>query len=210
VRAVISSWLDSNWLRVVAYGVAAAACLHAGLRERRRRSSAPSRDIWPTFWFLTAALLGVMALARAADIGELVSDFGRRTARDEGWYEIRREYQAAAVASVGAIWFVAVVVAVWRVPERRRRYLPAALVVFTLFCFAGIRIISLHQVDTLLYNRPIRGVRIVAIVELTGIALTILATYWYPFANADHRDGSGRRLMPADVDLDRRPSSTSM
>jgi hypothetical protein len=209
VRAVISSWIDSNWLRVFAYGLAAAACVHAGLRERRRRSSAPSRDIWPAFWFLTAALLGVMALARAADIGELVSELGRRTARDEGWYEIRREYQAAAVASVGAIWFVAVVVAVWRVPERRRRYLPAALVVFTLFCFAGIRIISLHQVDTLLYNRPIRGVRIVAIVELTGIALTILATYWHPFATADHRDETGPRLMPADADLGRRPSSTS-
>ena len=27
VRAVISSWIDSNWLRVVAYGVAAAAYL---------------------------------------------------------------------------------------------------------------------------------------------------------------------------------------
>jgi hypothetical protein len=199
--------MDSNWLRVVAYGLAAAACLHAGLRERRRQPDAPSRHIWPTFWFLTASLLGVMALARAADIGELVSDLGRRTARDEGWYEIRREYQAAAVASVGAIWFVAVVLAVWRVPERRRRYLPAALVVFSLFCFAGIRIISLHQVDALLYNRPIRGVRLVAIVELTALALTILTTYWYPFARADVGD-TGRRSMP-DVQLDRRPSSTT-
>ena len=99
-------------------------------------------------------------------------------------------------------------VAVWRVPERRRRYLPAALVVFTLVCFAGIRIISLHQVDTLLYNRPIRGVRIVAIVELTGVALTILATYWHPFARTEHSDGA-RRLMPTDADFDRRPSSTS-
>jgi hypothetical protein len=198
VRAVISGWVDSNWLRVVAYGLAAAAALHAGMREQRRRPHAPSREIWPAFWFLTAGLLAVMALARAADIGELVSEFGRRTARDEGWYEIRREYQAAAVATVGAIWFVAVVVAVWRVPERRRRYLPAALVVFTLFCFAGIRIISLHQVDSLLYNHPIRGVRIVAIVELTGVALTILATYWYPFARAEQGDGTGR-LMPADV-----------
>ena len=163
-------------------------------------------DIWPTFWFLTSALLAVMALGRAAEIGELVSEFGRREAREEGWYEIRREYQAAAVATVGAIWFVAVVVAVWRVPERRRRYLPAALFVFTLVCFAGIRVISLHQVDTLLYNRPIHGVRIVAIVELTGISLTILATYWHPFARTRPGDAVGPRSAAGR----RRPRSTSI
>jgi hypothetical protein len=207
---VISSWLDSNWLRVVGYGVAAAASVHAGLRELRRRSNASNRDIWPTFWFLTAALLAVMAFGRAADIGGLVSEFGRQEARDEGWYEIRREYQAAAVAAIGAIWLVAVVVAVWRVPERRRRYLPPALVVFTMICFAGVRVVSLHYVDTLLYNRPVRGVRIVAITELTGIVLAILATYWHPFARARRLDdGTGPPSMPDEVDFDRRPSSTS-
>jgi hypothetical protein len=207
VRPVISSSLDSNWLRVAAYGVAAAACLHAGLRERRRRPIAPSRDIWPPFWIITAVLLAVMALGRAAEIGDLISEFGRREAREEGWYEIRREYQAAAVATVGAIWLVAVVVAVWRVPERRRRYLPAALVVFSLVCFAGIRVISLHQVDTLLYNRPIRGVRIVAIVELTGTALTVLTTYWYPFTRALPRDSVSAASVPRDVDFGPCPSS---
>jgi hypothetical protein len=210
VRPVISSWADSNWLRAVAYGVAAGACLHAGLRERRRRPTSASRDIWPTFWFLTAAVLAVMALGRAADVGGLVSELGRREARDEGWYEIRREYQAAAVATIGGIWLIAVVVAIWRVPERRRRYLPPALIVFTLICFAGIRVVSLHHVDTVLYNRPIHGVRIASIMELTGIALTILAIYWHPFALADPSDGTRRRSMSADENLDRRPSSTSM
>ena len=193
---MISDWVDSNWLRVAAYGVAAAASLHAGVRELRRRPSAWSRDIWPTFWFLTAALLAAMAVGRAADLGGLVSEIGRREARDEGWYEIRREYQAAAVASIGAIWLVAVIVAVWRVPERRRRYLPPALVVFTLICFAGIRVVSLHNVDALLYNRPIRGVRIVAIVELFGILLAILSTYWHPFARPESSNDSSRPSVP--------------
>jgi hypothetical protein len=196
VRPVISDWADSNWLRVVAYGVAAAASLHAGVRELRRRPTAPSRDIWPTFWFLTAALLAVMAVGRAADLGGLVSEIGRREARQEGWYEIRREYQAAAVATIGAIWLVAVIVAVWRVPERRRRYLPPALVVFTLICFAGIRVVSLHHVDTLLYNRPIRGVRIATITELSGIVLAILSTYWHPFARSRPTDDTSHRSVP--------------
>ncbi len=192
---MISGWADSNWLRVVAYGVAAGASLHAGLRELRRQPTTPGRDVWPTFWFMTAGLLAVMALGRAADFGGLVSEFGRREARDEGWYEMRREYQAVAVAAVAAIWLVTSVAAVWRVPERRRRYLPAALVVFTLVCFAGIRVVSLHHVDTLLYDRPIGGVRIVAIVELTGIALAILATYWHPFTRAEPSDESSHRSV---------------
>ncbi|MGH9133653.1 MAG: hypothetical protein ACRDZZ_06930 [Ilumatobacteraceae bacterium] len=192
---MVSGWADSNWLRVLGYGIAAAASLHAGLRERRRQSLAPGRDLWPAFWYLTAALLAVMAVGRAADIGGLVSEFGRREARAEGWYEVRREYQAAAVASVTAVWLIAVVVAIWRVPERRRRYLPVALVMFTLVCFAGVRIISLHHVDTLLYRRGVGGVRFVAIVELTGIALAILATYWYPFA----RNGVSRLDRPGPV-----------
>jgi hypothetical protein len=196
VRLVISDWVDSNWLRVAAYGVAAAASLHAGVRELRRRPTPSGRDIWPTFWFLTAALLAVMAVGRAADLGGLVSELGRREARAEGWYEIRREYQAAAVGLIGAIWLVAVIVAVWRVPERRRRYLPPALVVFTLICFAGIRVVSLHHVDTLLYRRSIRGVRIVAIVELAGILLATLSTYWHPFARPESSKDTNHPSVP--------------
>lgn len=193
---MISDWVDSNWLRVAAYGVAAAASLHAGVRDLRRRPTASSRDIWPTFWFLTAALLAAMAVGRAADLGGLVSEIGRREAREEGWYEIRRGYQAAAVATIGAIWLVAVTVAVWRVPERRRRYLPPALVVLTLICFAGIRVVSLHHVDVLLYDRPILGVRIVAIVELAGIALATLSTYWHPFERPESSKDSSHPSVP--------------
>lgn len=197
MRPVISSWADSNGLRVLAYCLAAAASVHMGLRERHRRQVGGGREIWPTFWFLTAALLAVMALGRAADIGGLVSEIGRREAREEGWYEVRRGYQAAAVASIGAIWLIAVVVAVWRVPERRRRYLPSALVVFTLICFAGIRVVSLHHVDTVLYNRPVRGVRIAAIVELILISLTILTIYWHPFARSEPGDDTTSRTIPS-------------
>ena len=99
-----------------------------------------------------------------------------------------------------AFWLIADLIAVWHVPERRRRYLPPALVVFTLLCFAGVRVVSLHHVDSLLYNHPIHGVRIVAITELAGIALVILATYWHPFARTYPDDDASRRSTSADVD----------
>ena len=85
-------------------------------------------------------------------MSEILTDIGRDRARAGGWYDVRRSLQAWVIGSVAAVWAVTVAVAVWRVPERRRRYLPTAIVVFTLVCFVGVRLISLHQVDALLHN----------------------------------------------------------
>lgn len=167
--------LDSNACRVLAYVVASVVCVLLGWRERVQRRD-ERRDLWPTFWFLSAALLLVLAVGRVG-LGDLLSDLGRRTAREEGWYQTRRTFQAAVVGSVAAVWGIAVIVAIWRVPERRRRYLPAAVVLSGLVCFAAIRLVSLHHVDTLLYRRDIADVRIVAIVEIVGIAIFLLAVF---------------------------------
>jgi hypothetical protein len=164
--------LDSGWLRVLGYGVVAIACVVAGVVEQRRTPRGP--ELWPAFWFSTAVVLALMGLARAGDFGDLIAGVGRREAEEHGWYEVRRSYQAAAIGIVASIWAMVVIVAVWRVPERRRRYLPAAVVVVTLVCFAAARMISLHQVDSLLYRRDVAGVRVVAVIELALLALMLL------------------------------------
>jgi hypothetical protein len=176
---VVVAWLGGNWLRVAAYALAAAAAFWWGWRERRRRAEDPS--LWPTFWFMTGGLLLLMAIGRGTDIGDWAAALGRREAVARGWYDQRRALQALAVGSVGVIWLIVVVVALWSVPARRRRYLPAALVVFSLLCFVGARAVSLHQVDSLLYRRQIQGVQIGALLELTGIVIAILViTCWHP------------------------------
>ena len=173
------AWLGGNWLRVAAYALAAALAFWAGWRERSRRHDDPT--LWPTFWFMTGALLLLMAVGRGTDIGDWAAALGRREAVARGWYDQRRGLQAVAVGSVGVIWLVVVVVALWRVPERRRRYLPAAIVVFSLMCFVGVRAISLHQVDSLLYRRQIKGAQIGALMELAGIVVAILViALWNP------------------------------
>jgi len=173
---VLSDWLDSNWLRVLAYVVAAGIAFLAGQRELTARVRRP--ELWPTFWFLTGATLCVMALGRLGNVAEFVSDFGRRQARAEGWYEDRRFLQALAVGAVGFVWFSVVTVAIWRVPERRRRYLPMFVAVFSLLVFAAVRLVSLHHVDTILYRRPVVGVKIAALVELAGVVAGIAAAAW--------------------------------
>jgi hypothetical protein len=71
-----------------------------------------------------------------------------------------------------------VVVALWRAPERRRRYLPVALVVFTLMCYAGMRLVSLHQIDALLYHRELAGLKIDTVLELIGLGVALGSCVW--------------------------------
>jgi hypothetical protein len=174
----MSGWLGSNWLRVVAYAVAAAAALLAGLRERRRAGVVDG--VWPTFWFVTAGLFLLVVVARATDLGGWATALGRDEAVAQGWYSHRRKIQALVVGSIGAAWFLTVVAALLRFPVRRRRYLPAAIVVFTLMCLAGIRLVSLHQIDAVLYRRSIGGVKIGALTELIGVLFAVAVTFWRP------------------------------
>jgi hypothetical protein len=177
VRPVLG-WLDSEDVRVAAYLFATAVALVTWTRERRRARS--NSSLWPTFWLLTAAIFLIMAIGRAVDLGDLLTRIGRDQAYAQGWYDNRRKIQAIVVAGVGALWVVTVAVALWRVPARQRRYLPAAIAVFTLMCFVGVRTISLHQVDALMYHRDFAGAQIGTVGELALLALAVIVTAWPP------------------------------
>lgn len=164
--------LNSNELRVAAYLLGAIACLIAGVRERRFLRTHPL-DLWPRFWTLSALVLAAMAFARAADLADVLTTIARSQALESGWYSARRPIQAAVLGVVSLGWITSVALAIWRVPERRRRYLPQAVFVFSLICYAAIRTVSFHYMDAILYNNPILGVRIGSIVELACIGLGI-------------------------------------
>jgi hypothetical protein len=170
------SWLDSNALRVAGYTAAALAAFVAGTRERSLVRENP--NLWPAFWFLTSSLFLLMALGRMFGFADVATQLARDEAHSQGWYADRRKFQAVVVASVSAIWFVAVVVALWRVPERRRRYLPMAFIAFSLVCFAGVRAVSLHQIDAVLYRRHLMGAKVGSVVEVFGILVAIAVTVW--------------------------------
>ena len=105
---------------------------------------------------------------------------GRDQAYAQGWYDNRRKIQTVVVAGVGAVWLITVAVALWRVPARQRRYLPAAIAVFTLLCFVGVRTISLHQIDAVMYHRDFAGAQIGTVGELTLLAVAVALTAWPP------------------------------
>ena len=167
-------WADSDGWRVAVYLVATGIALLSWWRERRKGRLDPGR--WPTFWLLSAAFFLAMAVARATDLGGLATELGRSEAVAHGWYADRRRFQAYGAGLVGFGWLVTVAIALWRVPARRRRYLPAALAMFTLMCFIGVRLISLHQIDGLLYRRQLAGAEFGAVVELVLVAIAVFLT----------------------------------
>ena len=177
---------------MAAYVFATAVALVSWWRERRRAGGDPG--LWPTFWLLTAAFFLAMAVARATDLGGLATELGREQAVQHGWYADRRRVQALGAIVVGAAWLVTVAIALWRVPARRRRYLPAALSVFTLMCFIGVRLISLHQIDGLLYRRDLGGAQFGSVVELGLLAIALLLTAFPPPLGVP-----GRRAAPVDL-----------
>jgi uncharacterized membrane protein (DUF485 family) len=192
----VSTWLDSTALAVCLYALAGATALLLGVIEQRRGARTDPR-LWPTFWFVTGGLLLTMALGRASDVSDLLTDIGREQARSGGWYEVRRSLQAWVIGAVAAVWAVTVAVAVWRVPERRRRYLPTAIAVFTLVCFIGIRLISLHHVDAVLHNREIGGVTIGAVIEVGLLLMVVVVSAW-----RFRRSSSGRSEEHHDASLE--------
>lgn len=190
--------LDSGSLRSTGY--LALAVVAAILAWRERTCVDRERyDLWPRYWMWTALVLLTVGIAHAGHLGDLVAELGREQARQAGWYETRRGLQGLAVLGVSFGWCVTVLVAIWRVPPRRRRYLPSAIVVFTMLAFVAVRAVSLHHVDELLYNRGMRSVRFVAWIELTLLALAAatMAVRWNPTPtamrrNEDRADGRSR------------------
>ena len=180
-------WPDSNGLRIVGYLTVAVAAVVAGRRERERGKSEPG--LWPAFWFCTAALFLVMGLGRASHLAGLIADLGRREAVTAGWYGHRWEFQGLAVVVIALVWLVLVITALWRMPARRARYLPAALVTASVVCFVGVRLLSLHHIDALLYRLRFAGAELGEVTEMALLVLALIVTLRHVRAPA-HRPGT--------------------
>jgi hypothetical protein len=158
-------WLDSDGLLAAAYVAAGLTCLVVGVRERRRRGHR-----WPAFWFVSAAVLAAVGIARAGKLGAMITRAGRDRARAEGWYAGRHDLQVIVIAALGVVWLGGVGVMVWRTRRQHRHCLPVAVAVIGLLTFLAVRLVSLHQVDRL-FGRRAHGVRLGSLAELGGTAL---------------------------------------
>jgi len=172
----MSALFDADGFRLACYAIAALTALVAFVSELRLHRENARTALWPTFWLLQAALLVAMGSAMAVDAADALADLARERARADRWYLDRRSLQVPVVASIVAAWTISTVVAIWRVPPRRRRYLPSAALIGALVSFAAARTVSLHHIDTLLYRRELFDVRLVSVVEIVLLTSVTVAT----------------------------------
>lgn len=177
--------LNSSGLRVAVYLASAAVCTFAGIEERRLSSNGRSRRAG--FWLMLAGLLLLLGIGRDIDLGPRITGVGRDYARGHDLYAERRPLQEAAVVVIAAVGAVVMAVAVVYTRVGRLRQRAAFALIMGLCCFVAIRAISLHDVDQLLYNRPIEGVRLSSALEL-GLVMSLAAVA-----------GLGRRRPPRDA-----------
>lgn len=135
------------------YTVILGVCLFAAASARRSRQPfASSRT-----WVLIAMFFGALALMRIAGAEELLRSALRSELRAEGGYNDRRELQRQLVIALMAIFAGLFLWALWlqyRAAHGRRnvaQFVAVAAVGMMIFLMT-LRIVSLHQIDMLLYG----------------------------------------------------------
>lgn len=160
-----------GWFTVAAYALAALAAALTAARPALQRPGEPWRE---RLWWGVAIGLALLCVNKQLDLQSLLTDIGRVIAREQGWYEQRRDFQKWAVAGVALGAAALGLGFIWRF---RRFWLGHKLLmvgVFFLLTFIAVRMVSFHHVDEVLGLRA-GGMKMNWLLELTGIFLVTLA-----------------------------------
>ncbi|CAH0497923.1 hypothetical protein NVSP9465_02995 [Novosphingobium sp. CECT 9465] len=115
----------------------------------------------PARWILFGTLFAILGLSRIFNIEEKLRSTARNFFFDSRSYEGRWEYQAPVAGAAFALMAAASIALVLlaqrkhRLPGRLGKALMAAdLAAFGMISLVGLRLISLHSVDALLFRGP--------------------------------------------------------
>jgi len=147
-----------GWLTVGAYVLAAGLAASAALATSRLKepSLPPShRRRLVAFWWITAAVLVLLGLNKQLDLQSWLTQVMRDLAKEQGWYEARRQYQFEFVVAMGVVGVLSTVT----MAVLMRRVLPrigvALLGLGVLVTFVVARAASFHHMDALLHTGPL-------------------------------------------------------
>lgn len=182
-----------GWLTVVAYFAATWLCLRAFMVEKagpprpyRQAIGALVRVVrkhWPSppaparragLWLVLAGILAFLGVNKQLDLQSLLTEIGRVSAIEQGWYEQRRPIQVGFIGAVLVSAAAAVVALAWLVRGHLRDFRLAIGGMVLLVGFVVVRATSFHDMDAFIH-RGVGGLEINWIFELGGIALVSVA-----------------------------------
>lgn len=161
----------AGWITVAAYCAAAILCL---LNFRMAPMLVPGKGVLRLKLFFLLATLGMLALAvnKQLDLQTWLTQTGKDLAKQQGWYESRREVQkqfiyAVALASAGSIVLGLVVLrGLWRYAAVPLLGLTATL------AYVVVRAAAFNHIDHLIGGR-FAGLRVNFIFEMIGVTILV-------------------------------------
>ncbi|MEO1656287.1 MAG: hypothetical protein AAFR65_01070 [Pseudomonadota bacterium] len=162
----------TGWLTVFLYAIA--AVLAVTLASAFRKPIILRQEA--RFWALIALTFAALSINKQLDLQSLMTDIGRVMAREQGWYDTRRQAQEMFITGVGAgaaLSFLVIVVLWWRSPwPNRIAQVGTALVI----AFVAIRASSFHGMDRLISTEIAPYIRMNAVLEIGGISLVLIGS----------------------------------
>jgi hypothetical protein len=164
-----------GWATVVAYLAAALACWCAAAAEGTR-TPRKGKHLAP-FWSRLGLILVLLGLNKQLDLQSALTALGRHLAREQGWYDDRKEVQIVFIIIVAAAGCAGLAWLGWMVRRASRGRLLAMMGLAVVLTFILIRAFSFHHVDQLLGVR-FAGLKANWILELGGIGCVGLGALW--------------------------------
>lgn len=129
------------------------------------------------FWLYLGAFLMLLGINKQLDLQSWLTELVRDNAHLNGWYEHRRTVQVFFIAVLGLGLLVALLSLRLFLANSWRHNKLTWLGIVLLCSFILMRAASFHHFDIFI-NRPILGLKINVIVEISAILLIILGTFF--------------------------------
>ena len=163
-----------GWFTVIVYIISALSCAYTAWSASKNTDS-ETRKRLIIFWsFLTCALI-FLGINKQLDLQALLTEIGRKMAKEQGWYELRRKFQTVFILSIGVISLVFFAFLVRWIKGIGRQVGLAMFGILFLITFVVVRASSFHHLDSLLSIR-LSVWKLNWILELTGVFFILLGS----------------------------------
>lgn len=162
-----------DWVVILAYVLATFFCFLASQLANKSRYIKSSK-----FWLIMSLLVLMLGLNKFLFFENCITITLSNLAKTNGWYDLRRGIQAEFIIIVLFLIIGALLGFISQLKGAEKSLYAAIIFLVMLLILVMLRIISLHQIDALLYpDLPVLGIGLNWVIELTfslGIAICAL------------------------------------